>query len=69
MNTKAQSLTATNMGRPRLESRPGFQEDFCRLLRRVQAGEISAVEASKDMGISLRSFKRYEAEGGVGTEH
>ena len=59
MNANAQNLTAAKMGRPRLQSRPSFQEDFCRLLPRVQAGEISVAEASKEMRISSRSFKRY----------
>jgi hypothetical protein len=54
-------------GRPRLEDRPGFRERFATILPRLNAGEISQGRAARELGISVRSLKRYvkQAEGPV----
>ena len=49
-------------GRPRLSTREGFVEDFCRLLPALSGGEISKAEAARTLGISHRSLTRYLAE-------
>ena len=57
---------ATKPGRPRLDARPGFRDAFCRILPKVLAGEITPRDASIQLGVSVRSFKRYV--GLLGTE-
>ena len=46
-------------GRPRLDSRDGFYEDFCRVLPRLQAGAINYSQAARELRISVRSLKQY----------
>ena len=46
-------------GRPRLDSNPDFLSRFATVLPRVRAKEISQGQAAKELGISVRSFKRY----------
>ena len=55
----AVSRTGAKGGRPRVDDRPGFYEDFCRVLPRLRAKEISQREAARRLGISVRSLKRY----------
>jgi len=56
-------------GRPRLDASPGFRESFATILPRLSAGEISQGRAARELGISVRSLKRYvkQAEGLVPT--
>jgi len=53
-------------GRPRLETREGFKEAFATLLPYLRAGDVSQGEAARQLGISVRSLKRYvvRASGG-----
>jgi predicted ArsR family transcriptional regulator len=46
-------------GRPRLDDSPGFRERFATILPRLIAGEISQGQAARELGISVRSLKRY----------
>jgi hypothetical protein len=46
-------------GRPRLDDNPGFRERFATILPRLIAGEISQGQAARELGISVRSLKRY----------
>lgn len=46
-------------GRPRLDDCPGFQEGFATILPRLLAGAISQGQAARELGISVRSLKRY----------
>ena len=48
-------------GRPRLDSSPGFKEAFATILPRLLGGEISQGQAARELGISVRSLKRYVA--------
>ncbi len=46
-------------GRPRLEDTPRFKEAFATILPRLIGGEISQGQAARELGISVRSLKRY----------
>ena len=46
-------------GRPRLEDTPGFKERFAIVLPHLIGKEISQGQAARDLGISVRSLKRY----------
>ena len=46
-------------GRPRLDDSPGFKEAFATILPRLIGGEISQGRAARELGISVRSLKRY----------
>jgi hypothetical protein len=56
-------------GRPRLDDSPGFRERFATISPRLSAGEISQGQAARELGISVRSLKRYvkRGEGGEST--
>ena len=47
-------------GRPRLDHTPGFREAFATVLPRLRRREISQGQAAAELGISVRSLKRYE---------
>ena len=49
------------IGRPRLDDSPGFKQRFATVLPRLIGGEISQGQAAREMGISVRSLKRYVA--------
>ena len=49
-------------GRPRLDDSPGFKERFATILPRLIGREISQGQAAREMGISVRSLKRYVAK-------
>jgi predicted transcriptional regulator len=49
-------------GRPRLDDSPGFKENFATILPRLIAKEISQGQAARELGISVRSLKRYVKE-------
>jgi hypothetical protein len=49
----------TRPGRPRLDTSPGFRERFATILPRLIAKEISQGQAARELGISVRSLKRY----------
>ena len=51
------------IGRPRLEDTPGFKEAFATILPRLIAKEISQGQAARELGISVRSLKRYVNQG------
>ena len=46
-------------GRPRLDDSPGFKEAFATILPRLIGKEISQGQAARELGISVRSLKRY----------
>ena len=50
-------------GRPRLDDSPGFKEAFATILPRLIGREISQGQAARDLGISVRSLKRYVIQG------
>ncbi len=50
-------------GRPRLDDSPGFKEAFATILPRLIGGEISQGQAARELGISVRSLKRYVING------
>ncbi len=50
-------------GRPRLEDTPGFKEAFATILPRLIGKEISQGQAARELGISVRSLKRYVKQG------
>ncbi len=50
-------------GRPRLDDGPGFKEAFATILPRLIGGEISQGQAARELGISVRSLKRYVEQG------
>ncbi len=50
-------------GRPRLDDSPGFKEAFAIVLPRLVGGEISQGQAARELGISVRSLKRYVKRG------
>ena len=50
-------------GRPRLDDSPGFKEGFAIVLPRLIGGEISQGQAARELGISVRSLKRYVSRG------
>ena len=50
-------------GRPRLDDSPGFKEAFATILPRLNGGEISQGQAARELGISVRSLKRYVNQG------
>jgi predicted transcriptional regulator len=58
-------------GRPRLDDSPSFREGFATILPRLNAGEISQGKAARELGISVRSLKRYvkqsDGSGGSGS--
>ena len=58
---------ALGPGRPRLDSRDGFMKAFCRILPRVERDEITPSKAASQLGISVRSFKRYSEKISSGT--
>lgn len=47
------------VGRPGLATSPGFKQRFATILPRVLAKEISQGRAARELGISVRSLKRY----------
>ena len=55
------ALRGPRPGRPRLDSRAGFNREFCRILPRLHAGRINLSQAARELGISVRSLKRYAA--------
>ena len=46
-------------GRPRLDHRPDFNDRFATILPRLRAKGISQGQAARELGISVRSLKRY----------
>ncbi len=46
-------------GRPRLDDSPQFKKAFATILPRLIGGEISQGQAARELGISVRSLKRY----------
>ncbi len=50
-------------GRPRLDDSPGFRERFAALLPHLLAKEMSQGQAARELGISVRSLKRYVIQG------
>ena len=46
-------------GRPRLDHSPDFIRRFAAVLPRLRANEISQGQAARELGISVRSLKRY----------
>ena len=46
-------------GRPRLDHDKTFREAFATLLPCLRAGVISQGQAARELGISVRSLKRY----------
>ena len=46
-------------GRPRLDDSPGFKEACAIVLPRLIGKEISQGQAARELGISVRSLKRY----------
>ncbi len=53
----------TKTGRPRLDDSPGFKEAFAIVLPHLLGGEISQGRAARELGISVRSLKRYVKQG------
>jgi hypothetical protein len=49
-------------GRPRLDLDPDFIRGFATVLPRLRAKEISQGQAARELGISVRSLKRYAAQ-------
>jgi len=49
-------------GRPRLDHNEDFRRAFATLLPCLRAGTISQGEAARELGISVRSLKRYVAK-------
>lgn len=49
-------------GRPRLDTKEGFKEAFATLLPHLRVGDISQGEAARELGMSVRSLKRYVKE-------
>ena len=53
-------------GRPRyIDSRPGFWEGFAVVLGQLRAREISPERAAEELGVFVRSFKRYAERRGL----
>ena len=50
-------------GRPRLEDTPGFKEAFATILPPLLGKEMSQGQAARELGISVRSLKRYVNQG------
>ena len=50
-------------GRPRLDDSPGFRKRFATVLPHLLAREISQGQAARELGISVRSLKRYAIQG------
>ena len=48
-------------GRPRLDDSPEFHKSFATILPRLLARVISQRQAAEELGISVRSCKRYVA--------
>ena len=46
-------------GRPRLDHNEDFRRGFATVLPRLRAGDISQGKAARELGISVRSLKRY----------
>lgn len=46
-------------GRPRLDHSEDFRRAFATVLPHLRVGAISQGEAAKELGISVRSIKRY----------
>ncbi len=46
-------------GRPRLDHSEDFREAFATVLPHLRAGDISQGKAARELGISVRSLKRY----------
>ena len=46
------------LGRPRVTDRPGFEKRFGAVLARLQSGEISRREASRELKIGFATLKR-----------
>ena len=51
---------ASTGGRPRLDSDPDFIRRFAGVLPALRRREISQGQAAAELGISVRSLKRYE---------
>jgi len=49
-------------GRPRLDFDEDFSRGFATILPHLRAGDISQGEAARELGISVRSLKRYLAK-------
>jgi len=50
---------AIRTGRPRLDYSKDFREGFATVLPRLKAKAISQGEAARELGVSVRSIKRY----------
>lgn len=50
---------AIRPGRPRLDHSETFREGFATVLPRLNAKVISQGQAARELGISVRSLKRY----------
>ena len=50
---------AMKTGRPRVSDRLGWAGRFAIVLPQLQAEEISQAQAARELGISVRSLKRY----------
>jgi hypothetical protein len=59
MTDLATSTDHSKGGRPRLDSNPDFLRRFATVLPRWRAKEIGQGEAARELGISVRSFRRY----------
>ena len=55
-------------GRPKLYRTGEFKEVVSEVLPQVKEGVISQNKAAKELGISVRSFKRYLKEEGMSSE-
>jgi len=53
-------------GRPRLDHSEDFRRAFATVLPHLRAGDISQGKAAKELGISVRSLKRYVARASSG---
>ena len=51
--------TARPNGRPRLDHEEGFYQSLAMVLPAIRRGEMSQSEAAQEIGISVRSLKRY----------
>ena len=53
------TMKSVKSGRPRLDSNPDFVRRFATVLPSLTAGAISQGQAARELGISVRSLKRY----------
>ena len=70
LDREGNGLKSVKPGRPRLEHIPGFSEGFASILPRILGGDISQGKAARELGISVRSLKRYlqQAVQGLGAD-